>query len=395
MTLLSAQQNAIENEEEVLSLRRQLQTLKERYQSLQKLGQPDNEQISMQRRFHELSIENEHCRQQIEKLTHAAGEREKKVAELQRAGTGLSEKLLKYQHSQQQLQEALTQERHLKQEASDEVAALHGQFAALKAKFIALQQQGQQEANEKLSLLDGREQLRRERDQAVQDLVQANERIDGLQKIYAAAENNLQAREGERQQLLADSAKAKTAQDEAEARLKFAHFHLAKKVREATEFGDKIQALESRLREYEDELQEAKAQSSALQSSLEEHSQQQERSHAQWQESINSAEAMVAGWEEKYSALQRKWQESDARLKEAIRMEERYRQMQKMWKNLNDVFNEAPEGQMKDVQMPADNHAPTFERKVETESLSLKRYDMHRPYQNLFDMPKSHDKRFE
>lgn len=366
MSLPSFQQNISETEEEVLSLRRQLQILKERYLALQK----------------QALQENERYKQHIEKLTIAAGEREKKVAELQRAGMALSEKLRQPQQGLQPLQEALKLEAQLKQDAVDETAALHAQFAILKTKFHALQLQGHEHEKEKQSWQDERGQLIHERDLGAQTLAQANARVEELQKAYAHLEAHLQTQAQEKEQLQEDNTKAKMAQEDAEARLKFAHHHLAKKVRETTELGDKIQAQEIQQREHEAHLNESQAENKALQGSLEEQAQQQKRLQEQWQESLNSAEAMVASWEEKYFQLHKKWQENEAYREELNRVNERYQHMQKLLSNINHFLS-----QPSDVQAKAEPPTLLSEKQVETELLK-KAHEMYRPYQNLFDMPK-------
>lgn len=307
---MSSEVQLSEQEEELQSLRLQLQTLKERYHALQKSAVNDSDQMQ-QRKVRELVLENEKLKSSIDKLSLVIQERDKKILDLQSAGNDLGEIIEESQQNLQQTQEALQ---------------------AQIREYEILQ----------ISWKSEREQLIEERDRLLLTQERMSEksrqRLEELESLYNESEERLQQQATEKQLAQEDAAKAKMAQDDAEGRLKFAHYHLAKKVKETTELTDKLQAYEMKHREAEATIQHLTDQVASLRIQIDDQLRQESVFREQAKESIRSADAMVQGWEEKYLQLQRRWEEDEAKIKELSRVADRYHQMHSLWNNLNEFF---------------------------------------------------------
>jgi len=392
----SLQRTMNEHDEELQSLQKQLHTLKELYRAAKKQEGPQPED---NRRLVELTIDNERYQQRIDKLTTGLDEREKKLTDLQRASSALNVKLNDSLKSLQQVQTELKEQTQLRLDAEAEVEALHLQFASLKTKHAHLLHQAQDLANEKQlwhternGLLNERGLHINERDIAAQNFSRMQARYDELQKLFDETESTRYALAKDKQQLLEDIEKVVHAQDEAEARLKFAHFHLAKKVKETTELSDKIQFAEQQLVDRESAINQLTSKITEMQNALEEQRLQEKRLHEQSQEVIKSAEAVAAGWEQKFALVNKKWQEAELRIQELAQISSKYQQMQSLWERL-DIFFDKPGDGSKKTSLPQQITMP--EVKIEVESLAEAVRDTRVPFQNLFDMPKSPPKRIK
>lgn len=336
-------------EEELQSLRIQLQTLKERYQALQKSQMHDNDQM-LQRKSRELILENEKLKSTIEQLSTLIQEQEKKILNLQSAGNDLGILIEETQQNLQQTQEALRK------------------------------QTDESEQNE-ASWKEERAQLIQERDQLLvnQETLthKMRERIEELETLYNETETRLQQQAAEKQHAQEDAAKAKTAQDDAEGRLKFAHYHLAKKVKETTELTDKVHALENQLRDHDNTLKHLTEQNASLQEQLTASYKQEKELSIQMEEKVRATESKVEGWETRYAQLQKRWEEDEAKIKELTKVADRYHQMHSLWNNLNEFFTDVDNATATQAAQPATPAPPAPQQSQPAP----------KPYQNLFEPP--------
>lgn len=311
-------------EEELESLRLQLRTLKDLYQAAQK-------QDKDSRRLKELAAENERYKLHTQKLAAGIVERD--------------QKLLVLNGNLQELQQSLKQEISLKDEACGQIAAIKMQIASMEASAVE------------------------------------------IHKTSSEFETKMQAMAIEMQLAKELSEQAKAGQDEAEARLKFAHHHLAKKVKETTELNDKVLAQAAQLQEYEANMAHVQETLHQLQNTLTEHSQQSAKAQEEAQESLRAAETMVASWENKYFQLHEKWLENQRQLKESVKLSHRHQQLQSLVARLNDVL-----GEMDEHHEEANSSPSVITRMVDSDSPKIETHEMYRPYQNLFDMPKPYNR---
>jgi chromosome segregation ATPase len=165
-------------------------------------------------------------------------------------------------------------------------------------------------------------------------------------------ENDLKARlnkitqlEEEVQHLLSDKRKleqelysAKTTQEDQEVRIRMAHQHLGKKVKETAILNEKNEEQRKLIVELQSTLEHTKARNEELNYSLEQQLQHEKRHQERIQEVMKSAEAQVLKWEEKYFHLCDKWQETEAQNRELKIIEEKHYQLQNMLLNMNAVM---------------------------------------------------------
>jgi chromosome segregation ATPase len=263
-----------------------------------------------------------------------------------------------------------------KQAALDEVSALYSQFDILKQKLVEFQQK------QKDVELEQQESLTRKKQ--VEELLQSREEhIILLQHSIGEAEVRIQETLSEQQYLQDGLGKAHQDYEDAEARLKVAHHHLAKKVRETTELNDRVQFLERDLHEQQslnDTVQERMRDLEAL---YESRSQQEQSLQEKLDVAARDLEEISSRWEHKYTLLNDRYLLAEAKLKDFKKLEEKYQRMQNLLSHINGMFDaEAP---LKDfVEAPSD----LIPQKCEQEESQ----DPKRPFQNLFDMhrPKSH-----
>lgn len=392
--------------DEIESLQFQLQTLKE----LLKNAHAEKGEISNE----EAKRLNERHQQRIEKLMAALQERDKKIAELQRdeyrfrqASSFLRDrlheaqdqvkklredqqeankthKLLESLHQEsenksRQTHELLQKEAQAKQAALDEVTALYSQFDILKHKVIEFQQK--QKENE-LAL---QEAIARK--QQVEEVLQnREEHVVVLQHSIAEAEVRIQECLSEQQDLQDGLEKSRQDYEDAEARLKVAHHHLAKKVRETTELNDRVQLLERDLHEQQllnDAVHERMRDLEAL---FESRCQQEHSLQEKLDIAAKDLEEISSHWEHKYASLNDRYLLTEAKLKDFKKLEEKYQRMQSLLSHINGIFD--AETPLKDfVEETRDHHG---QRNHEEEQQETKR-----PFQNLFDMHRTKSHFFE
>lgn len=126
--------------------------------------------------------------------------------------------------------------------------------------------------------------------------------------------------------------------EESEARLKIAQQHLAKKVKEAAVLSEKLDEQQANLALLIQGTEEQKGQIAQLQAGLDLYQRQEKRLQEQLHESLKGNESQIAKWEEKYFRMCDKWQESENRVRELRKFEEKHLQMQSLIANLGNFM---------------------------------------------------------
>lgn len=370
-TIIEEPKTALEtSDREIYALRQQLQTLK----TLYKNAKAQNE-TSAKRNADENPIDSEYSKQRIEKLMAVLAEREKQMRGMQ----------ADVKQQQALALDEWQKERQAKLIALEEIAALHGQLEFLKTKVASSQNviKTQQEqlqslqeehqavveklqvaeviADQKIALELAHEALVNKATNLTEELVASKtqtqelndtllakekqhadclEKIAQLEKSLFEADQNLQIAAIEKARIQENYFKAQSAQEDSEARLKIAHYHLAKKVKETTQLSDKARDLEGQEHELTTDLKFAHAKIAELQKLLEEQFFQEKRRQEHLQDSLQDTEALAGAWEKKYFELYADWQAHDIRLKEFKALEEKLFQMKSLWMSFGQFFNE-------------------------------------------------------
>lgn len=138
----------------------------------------------------------------------------------------------------------------------------------------------------------------------------------------------------DKQMLLLECQQLKNLLEDSEARLKVAQQHLAKKVKEAALLNEKLEEHHNHLIDLEQITEEQKSQLAQLQSHVDLYQKQEKRLQEQLHEALKGTESQVAKWEEKYFRMYDKWQESENRIRDLKKFEEKHQQMQSLLANL-------------------------------------------------------------
>jgi chromosome segregation ATPase len=277
----------------------------------------------------ELADAHQHS-DQLERVIHFLRERQEEIRlennqfqeefkQLREAVAELTEKYKASSHEKEQLEQLLQQEKVFRQEGIEEVKALHLQFESLKSTLSRNDQE-----------LDKYKAQLKESEKAL-DLLKAEKEV--LQKTLEQAQ--LLQREKE---LLEESLKkVQASHEEVESRFKVAQQHLAKKVKENADLSQKLQDKEAYIPELQSALHQMQNKNAELQKALDVQSAQEKRLQDQLQEAFRSAESLVEKWEDKYFRIAEKWQESESRIRELTKLEERYNQLQSLLLNMGTV----------------------------------------------------------
>lgn len=145
----------------------------------------------------------------------------------------------------------------------------------------------------------------------------------------------------EREVLLGHVEQLRKLLDDSESRLKVAQQHLAKKVKESSIMTEKMNDQQMQLAEQQQHFETSKGQVHHLQASLELYQRQELKLQEQLHDALKSAESQVSKWEEKYFKMHDRWQEAEKRVRDLLKFEEKYQQMQSLLSNLG-VFMGTP-----------------------------------------------------
>lgn len=371
MTAEDMQTTVDSQEQEILSLRQQLKQLKALYQDA-KAASGTGSQILPS----EIPGETAHLKQRVEKLMGAVAESEKQMRDLQ----------LEMQRLVAQNHEALQKERIAKQTATNEVEALHAQLISLKKIYQEIKSTQLLQETEIQTLSSERAVMLEQLHEAA--LISQQKVL--LEKALAESEQRVQTLQQERALWQETIFKSQNAQEDAEARLKVAHYHLAKKVKETSALTDQTHDLEVQLRECTTDLREAQEKVANLQKLLEEQFQQERRRQEQLQESLKETEALASAWKEKFFKISEKWQDSELRFKEMKKLEEKIQKMQTLWTNFGVLFEDVEEfGSKRRASVEENQPVTTVPFKDEqTPADQIQQVcDVRQTHQNIFDIP--------
>lgn len=148
----------------------------------------------------------------------------------------------------------------------------------------------------------------------------------------------LQYLEEEGKNLVNERDQLKILLDESETRLKVAQQHLAKKVKEAALLAERVDEQQNSLAEMTQTLDQQKTQIVQLQASVDLYQRQEKRLQEQLHDALKGTESQVAKWEEKYFRMYDKWQESEIKIRELKKFEEKHQQMQHLFANLGNFM---------------------------------------------------------
>lgn len=182
-------------------------------------------------------------------------------------------------------------------------------------------------------------------EEAVETRAQAERYLAELETLAAkqAADlkdfgQQLQSLQEEKKNLESERDQLKILLDESEARLKVAQQHLAKKVKESALLNEKVEEQLISLADLTQALDQQKTQNAQLQASADLFQKQEKRLQEQLHDALKGTESQVAKWEEKYFRMYDKWQESENKISELKKFEEKHHQMQHLLANLGNFM---------------------------------------------------------
>lgn len=123
-----------------------------------------------------------------------------------------------------------------------------------------------------------------------------------------------------------------------EANLRAAQSHLAKKLREAAILEEQNQALLNEKESYEKALEAVQEKLAEMKADSDAELAQAVIKERQYQEELKSSELQAEKWEKKFFQMQEKWQESEIRIRELKKLEERFLKLQHMFTHLGSVL---------------------------------------------------------
>jgi chromosome segregation ATPase len=194
-------------------------------------------------------------------------------------------------------------------------------------------------------LKDEWKQLGERLEEAVEGRSQAEQHLTQLEMIAANQESQLQKLDQqlqllqqEKQTLENERDQLKILLEESETRLKVAQQHLAKKVKEAALLSEKLEEQQVNLAEFIQTTEYQKTQLAQLQASVDLYQRQEKRLQDQLHDALKGTESQVTKWEEKYFRMYDKWQESENKIRELRKFEEKHHQMQNLLANLGNFM---------------------------------------------------------
>lgn len=283
--------------------------------------------------------------------------------DFQRSREAISNLTGQLQLAQSRLHEC-TQELHKiqseKQEALNETQALQEQFVGLKAKVVEGQEVLKAMTKEKMQLevhLTDKTQLFNQLENEVslikQTLSKGMNEAKDIEGRYLGVVNEKAAlynRSTHLEQLLErhnneistlqqqreEAAKKEEAlkiqlqqyQEEQDARIKVAHQHLGKKVKEVAFMSEKLEEQNTQITDLQGSLQQLKNNMAEMQTTFEQQLQQEKKHQEQLHETVRFAEGQVVKWEDKYLKTHEKLKG----------IEEKQQQMQLLFASLGNVM---------------------------------------------------------
>ncbi len=191
-------------------------------------------------------------------------------------------------------------------------------------------------------------QLSERLEEAIEMRAQTEQHLIQLETIAANQESQLQEfaqqlqiLNQEKGILEAERDQIKSLLGESETRLKVAQQHLAKKVKEAALLSEKLEEQQISLTDFAQTIEYQKTQLAQLQAGQDLYQRQEKRLQEQLHEALKGTESQIVKWEEKYFRMYDKWQESENRIRELKKFEEKHLQMQSLLANLGNFMGGA------------------------------------------------------
>lgn len=128
---------------------------------------------------------------------------------------------------------------------------------------------------------------------------------------------------------------------EQEAEVRKAQLHLAKKLKELAILETKFETQQNTIQELQKTESQNLVRIAELQTTNDLFTAQQKRLEEQLQEIVKSSESQQTRWEEKYFAIYEKWQTGELRVRELEKLEEKFKQLQGFFSNVNPEIKEA------------------------------------------------------
>ena len=206
-----------------------------------------------------------------------------------------------------------------------------GELAREKEYIQEKYEQLKEEWKELTAQLEDAVEVRKRAEQQVSQLeIYAKEQETHLQEHI----QHMHLLEREKQSVETEREQLRNYLEECEARLKVAQQHLAKKVKEATLLSERVEEQQVSLADFVQTIELQKTQTGQLQADLDLYQKQEKRLQEQLHDALKATESQVAKWEEKYFRMYDNWQESETRIRELKKLEEKHHQMQSLLSNL-------------------------------------------------------------
>lgn len=270
-------------------------------------------------------------------------------------------------------------------------AELANSFQQLQAMQVKIQEL-EEKAKEKDFVQDKYEQLKDEWNQLRENLDEADEmRIQAEKQLLVMKENNakqeaqridlenrLEALQEEGRLLAIDRDQLRVMLEECDTRLKVAQQHLAKKVKECTLLAERVEEQQNSLSEMDQTFEQQKTQIIQLQASVDLYQKQEKRLQEQLHDALKGTESQVAKWEEKYFRMYDKLQESENKIRELKKFEEKHLQMQHFLSNFGNFMGNSYPQPMAPSPFPNPQPIDSFSREesLKNEQPDEERFDL-------------------
>ncbi len=230
---------------------------------------------------------------------------------------------------------------HLKEQEVAESRRQHQELWQQMQQFNALVREKEYVQDKYEQLKDEWTQLNERLEEAIEARIEAEQQLAELEGVLKEQESRLHEHEQYvravdqgKQELFVECEQLKTLLEESETRLKVAQQHLAKKVKEATLLNERVEEQQASLNDLTGTVENQRNLLVQLQAHVELYQKQEKRLQEQLHEALKGTESQVSKWEEKYFCMYDKWQESEMRVSELKKFEEKHHQMQSLLANL-------------------------------------------------------------
>lgn len=221
---------------------------------------------------------------------------------------------------------------------STKLTALHEKISSLEEQKKSLEHSLQSKDSEWMQVnaqLDEANEARQLLDTYLSDLAATSSQQETRLEQFA---EEMQTLHEEKSELEGECEHLRTLLDESEDRLKVAQQHLAKKVKEAAILSEKLDERAAELGSFNQAMEEQKGQVAELQASVELYQREEAKLQDQLHEALKGNESQIIKWEEKYFRMYDKWQESENRVRDLRKIEEKHLQMQRLLANLGNFM---------------------------------------------------------